>query len=68
MTSGEFLAFIEDGGYRRPELWLSDGWNAVNAQRVGGPALLGTTSTATWWVMTLGGFRRLIGRRSRSAT
>ena len=26
---GEYLAFMEDGGYRRPELWLSAGWSAV---------------------------------------
>jgi ergothioneine biosynthesis protein EgtB len=29
VTHGDFLAFIEDGGYRRPELWLSAGWDAV---------------------------------------
>src|SRR5581483_6271025 len=25
----DFLAFIRDGGYRRPEFWLSDGWTRV---------------------------------------
>jgi ergothioneine biosynthesis protein EgtB len=26
VTSSEYLAFVNDGGYQRPELWLSDGW------------------------------------------
>lgn len=29
VTNGEFLAFVEDDGYSRPELWLSMGWHAV---------------------------------------
>ena len=33
VTHGDFIEFIEDGGYRRPELWLSAGWDAVNAGR-----------------------------------
>ncbi len=31
VTHGDFIEFIEDGGYRRPELWLSAGWDAVTA-------------------------------------
>ncbi|MCC6531996.1 MAG: ergothioneine biosynthesis protein EgtB [Burkholderiales bacterium] len=31
VTYGEYLEFIADGGYRRPELWLSMGWDAVAA-------------------------------------
>jgi ergothioneine biosynthesis protein EgtB len=30
VTCGEYAAFIADGGYRRPELWLSAGWECVN--------------------------------------
>ena len=32
VTQGEFVRFIEDDGYRRPELWLSAGWDQVLAQ------------------------------------
>ncbi|MEP6792668.1 MAG: ergothioneine biosynthesis protein EgtB [Ramlibacter sp.] len=31
VTCGEYAQFIADGGYRRPTLWLSDGWAAVQA-------------------------------------
>lgn len=32
VTNGEFRAFIEDGGYQKPELWLSGGWAVVQDQ------------------------------------
>lgn len=32
VTHGDFIEFVEDGGYRRPELWLSAGWDAVRAR------------------------------------
>jgi len=31
VTNGEFLAFIEDGGYETPALWLADGWDWVTS-------------------------------------
>jgi len=33
VSNGEFIAFIEDGGYDRSELWLSDGWAGLQAQQ-----------------------------------
>ena len=32
ITNGEYLEFVRDGGYRRAELWLSDGWALVNGE------------------------------------
>jgi ergothioneine biosynthesis protein EgtB len=31
-TCGEYLDFVRDGGYRRPELWLSEGWATVQRE------------------------------------
>jgi ergothioneine biosynthesis protein EgtB len=31
-TCGEYLAFMADGGYTRPELWLSEGWSKMRAE------------------------------------
>jgi ergothioneine biosynthesis protein EgtB len=38
VTNGEYLGFIADGGYRRPELWLSEGWDWVNANHIEAPS------------------------------
>lgn len=57
-TSSEYLGFIEDGGYVRPEFWLSDGWAAV--QRNGWQAPLYWERIAgAWWTMTLSGMQPL---------
>jgi ergothioneine biosynthesis protein EgtB len=37
VTNGEWDAFIADGGYSTPSLWLSDGWNSVKAEGVSTP-------------------------------
>ena len=55
-TNGEYLAFIEDNGYRRAELWLSLGWMTVNEQRWNAP-LYWAKREGTWWHYTLSGFR-----------
>jgi ergothioneine biosynthesis protein EgtB len=56
ITNGEYLAFMTDGGYERPELWLSMGWDTV--QREGWQApLYWEQQDGNWWMMTLGGMR-----------
>jgi len=53
-TCGEFADFIEDGGYERPELWLSAGWDAVKANGWRAP-LYWTQNEKGWSVFTLRG-------------
>ncbi|MBV9996952.1 MAG: ergothioneine biosynthesis protein EgtB [Caulobacteraceae bacterium] len=57
-TNAEWLAFIEDGGYARPELWLSDGWAMVQAQAWSAP-LYWRQGEAGWSVMSLEGLTPL---------
>ena len=52
--SGEYLAFIEDGGYRRPELWLSAGWDCV-IQRGWQAPLYWEKRDGAWMAFTLSG-------------
>ncbi len=56
VTNGEYIAFIEDNGYARPEFWLSLGWTTVNEQRWHAP-LYWTKRDGAWWNFTLSGFR-----------
>ena len=37
VTNGEWAAFIADGGYRNPALWLADGWAWVQADAIEAP-------------------------------
>ncbi|MFQ5669375.1 MAG: ergothioneine biosynthesis protein EgtB [Acidobacteriota bacterium] len=57
-TAGEYLAFMEDGGYRDPTLWLADGWAAVQEHRWDAP-LYWEQRDGSWFQITLAGLREL---------
>jgi len=54
VTNGEFLAFIEDGGYERAELWLAEGWDWIRANARAAP-LYWEKAEDGWHVFTLYG-------------
>jgi ergothioneine biosynthesis protein EgtB len=54
VTCGEWMAFIDDGGYERPDLWLSDGWATTQADGWDSP-LYWFRVVDDWWLFTLGG-------------
>ena len=56
VTNGEYLAFMADGGYHKPELWLSDGWATVKEQGWEAP-LYWEERDGDWWQFTLSGLR-----------
>jgi len=49
VTNGEWLSFVEDGGYEQPTLWLSDGWAWVREHGVEAPL---------YWLRRDGGWSR----------
>ncbi len=57
VTCGEFIAFIEDGGYRNVDLWLSDGWAWMQETGTRAPLYWQQGDDGRWWQYTLGGLR-----------
>jgi ergothioneine biosynthesis protein EgtB len=57
-TNAEYLDFISDKGYQRPELWLSDGWDTVCREGWQAPLYWERTDD-TWCQFTLHGIRPL---------
>jgi ergothioneine biosynthesis protein EgtB len=58
VTNREWLAFVEDGGYRTASLWLADGWTTVNRERWQAP-LYWENLDGQWFAMSLEGRRPL---------
>jgi ergothioneine biosynthesis protein EgtB len=57
-TNGEYLDFMNDGGYRRAELWLSDGWDTVSSEGWKSP-LYWEEQDGIWFEFTFDGLREL---------
>ncbi len=57
VTCGEYIDFIRDGGYERPELWLSMGWAEVQAKNWKEPFYWEPDGHGGYTVFTLGGER-----------
>ena len=58
VTNGEYIDFIEDGGYRRAGLWLSMGWAHVTEHEWTEP-FYWERRAGRWWSYTLGGMREI---------
>jgi len=58
VTNGEYLAFMEAGGYANPAWWLSDGWARVRQAGWSAP-LYWERIAGEWWYFTLAGMRRV---------
>ena len=56
VANRDWIAFIEDGGYARPDLWLSDGWATVKAEGWEAP-LYWRQDGDGWTVLSLTGRR-----------
>ena len=59
VSAGQYLDFIRDGGYRRPELWLSDGWAAVKERGWTAPLYWVEKEDGNYDLLTLAGRRPL---------
>lgn len=58
VTCGEYLKFMEDGGYQKPELWLSAGWDEVRSKGWQAPLYWersGSKANHEWQVYTMAG-------------
>jgi ergothioneine biosynthesis protein EgtB len=57
VSAGDWLAFIDEGGYREPGLWMSDGWTTVQAEEWEAPLYWTREEDGGWSIQTLTGPR-----------
>ena len=55
VTNAEWIGFIADGGYTRPDLWLSDGWAWVKRERIEAPLYWRRDGEGGWLTFALDG-------------
>lgn len=60
VTNADWLEFIADAGYRRPELWLSDGWARIQAAGWDAPGYWHQEPDGHWSAFTLSGRRPVV--------
>src|SRR5690606_17199523 len=58
VSNGEFLDFIDDRGYHRPDLWLSDGWAWRSSLNIWAPEYW-SRDDGRWRQFSLNGWREL---------
>ncbi|GIP34092.1 ergothioneine biosynthesis protein EgtB [Paenibacillus sp. J2TS4] len=58
VTNGEYLQFVEDGGYKQSRLWLAEGWECVQKHGWEAP-LYWEKRDGDWWNFTLSGMQEL---------
>jgi ergothioneine biosynthesis protein EgtB len=60
VTNDEYLQFMQDDGYRKPELWLSDGWDTVCAQGWNSPLYWERDNdSGVWLELTFAGMQEV---------
>jgi ergothioneine biosynthesis protein EgtB len=58
VTNGEFISFMESGGYEKPEYWLSEGWSIVKSEQWQAP-LYWEKVDGIWYTFTMSGMQKV---------
>lgn len=56
VTAGEYIQFIDNGGYQEPSFWLSEAWSKINEQNIKAP-FYWVKKNKRWYQFTLSGLQ-----------